>query len=485
MPKSRPDQGAGTSAVGERDRVNEAENGGTRSAIETVADHPHVSSADATRTPPARTHAPWATRARWLRRSLLRSTLARSSSAYVASNILNRSVPFLLIPVITRYLSPADIGIAAMYMLALGLVAPLVGMSTDTAIARKYFDRDQIDFPNYVTNCLYILLVSTIVVGAVVIPLAEPIGSLLAIPAGWVWTLVLVATARYLVSVVLALWQMRQMPKHYAAYSLAQMVIALGLSVALIVGFGWGWEGRVVGDVASFMVMGFVGALVLVRGGWIRRGVDQDHVSHALRYGGGLIPHLYGGFLIAATDRFFITHMIGIDETGLYVVGLQIAMIIGVLEHSFNQAWVPWIFGVLKRSDPAELAQVVRITRIYNVVIVLLALGLAAAAPWFLGFFVGPSFRDASQFVLWLALGGAFSGMYKMVVSQIYFANKTHWLAWITFATGVANVIFNYLLIRANGAVGAAQGTALALLVSYLLTAWLSARVMPMAARGA
>ena len=419
----------------------------------------------------------WRGAARKVRVQIFRSTLVRSSGAYALGNVLNRSVPFLLIPVLTRYLSPADFGVAAMYLLAMGVVGPLVGFSTDAAAARRYFDRDTIDFPNYVANCLLIWGATAVLAGVVIVPLSGLIGSWLAIPQEWVWTLVLAAAARYIISVVLALWQMRQRIKEYVAYSLAQTVTALGLSVLLIVGLGFGWQGRVLGEIVGLAVLGVVGLAVLFRGGWVRGGINAGHLSHAVRYGGGLVPHIYGGLLIIATDRLLITHMIGVDATGLYVVGVQIAMIIGVLEHSFNQAWAPWLFGVLKRDDPVELRKVTRITRVYNVSIIVLALGLAAAAPWLLGFFVGPEFRGATQFVLWLALGNAFGGMYKMVANQIYYANKTHWLAGITFATGVSNVAFSYLLISANGAVGAAQATALAMLISYLLTAMLSARV--------
>jgi len=159
-------------------------------------------------------------------------------------------------------------------------------------------------------------------------------------------------------------------------------------------------------------------------------------------------------------------------------VGAQIGMIIGVLEHSFNLAWTPWLFEKLKRNDPADKRQIKRITRAYTFTIIMLAATLSLVAPWFLPFFLGNEFAGAARFVFWLAMASAFNGMYKMVVNQIFFANKTHILAWITLAVGCANVIFTYLLILLNGAVGAAQATALTYFLSYLITAYLSARVM-------
>lgn len=407
----------------------------------------------------------------------IRTPLARNSAVYALSNVLSRAIPFLLLPVLTRFLTPEDVGTAAMYTLAVSLLAPVIGMSTESAVGRQYVERDRIDFPNYVANCIYIAVVTAAGALVLLVPLADQVGALLSLPGSWVWTVAVVALARFLSNLVLVIWQMMQRPKSYGIFFNSQTALALGLSVYLIVGRGYGWEGRALGEVVSVVAAAFVAVLVLVRGRWIRHGLDRDHLRHALSYGGGLLLHAYGGLMIIATDRLFITKMLGLTETGLYTTGVQIGMIIGVLEHSFNQAWAPWLFTVLKRGDLRDRVRIKRFTYLYNVVILLLAVGLGLIAPWFLGFFVGAEFQQASQFVLWLALGHAFSGMYKMVVNQIFYANKTHWLAWITFATGLANVALNFILIRVNGAVGAAQATALAFLFSYLMTAHLSRRV--------
>ncbi|HEX5872967.1 MAG TPA: oligosaccharide flippase family protein, partial [Longimicrobium sp.] len=384
--------------------------------------------------------------------TLLRSTLLRSSAAYAGSNLLNRAVPFLLLPVLTRYLSPGDVGITAMYVAAVGLAAPLVGLSTDAAIGRRFFDRDQIDFPRYVATCLWLVAATGLVLTGLLALLAEPLAPLLAIPAGWVWTVAAVAAGRYLVAVALGMWQVRQRPGPYAVFSFVLTVLGLAISVYLVVARGWGWRGRVLGEITSQLLMGAIGLWMLFRAGWVRGGVDRGHLKDAVKYGGGLIPHVYGGLLIVTTDRLFLTHMVGVEETGLYIVGIQVAMLIGVAQQSFNQAWAPWLFGALKRNEPGTLRRVHRLTRMYNAGILAAAVALAALAPWLLSFLVGPEFRGASQFVLWLALASAFEGMYKMVVNQIFYAGHTHWLAWITFGTGVVNVGLNWLLISINGA---------------------------------
>src|SRR5688572_11776955 len=96
---------------------------------------------------------------------LASSPLISSSGVYVFTNVLSLSLPFFLLPVMTRFLSPEDFGKVAMFTVAVNLTVPLVGFRADSAIGRQYFERDTIDFANYITNCFYILLASVTVVG--------------------------------------------------------------------------------------------------------------------------------------------------------------------------------------------------------------------------------------------------------------------------------------------------------------------------------
>ncbi|GAI91605.1 unnamed protein product, partial [marine sediment metagenome] len=53
-------------------------------------------------------------------------------------------------------------------------------------------------------------------------------------------------------------------------------------------------------------------------------------------------------------------------------------------------------------------------------------------------------------------------------------------LAWITLMSAVINIGLNYFLIKANGAIGAAQATTITFFISFILTWILSAKVYQM-----
>jgi O-antigen/teichoic acid export membrane protein len=93
---------------------------------------------------------------------------------------------------------------------------------------------------------------------------------------------------------------------------------------------------------------------------------------------------------------------------------------------------------------------------------------------------LGPSFAESARYVRWFAIAFACSGMYYMVASYIFYAERTIWLAAVTFVSAVVNIPLNYLLITRNGAIGAAQATACAMALSFLLTWLVSSRVYAM-----
>lgn len=400
---------------------------------------------------------------------LRQSTLARSSGSFIAGAFLQRSLPLLMLPILTRYLNPAEFGVVTLFLLAGNLMDPIVGLSTSSAVSRQFFERDQIDFPNYIANCLYLLVGTLVVVALAVAVGGDKIGALLSLPSRWLWVALLASGGRYVISLVLALWQVEKKAAKYVAFSVGQAIATFVISLLLIVSFGWGWQGRVVGEVVSTVSFAAI-AFLFLRGRWVRFGVNKAHLRHALTFGSGLIPHAYGALLIAATDRVLLAKLTTVDTVGKYAVAAQVAQILAVLAAAFNLGWAPWYFERLKEGSEAARQSIRAVTRVYTVVILATALALTLVARLLLPFVVGPQFRDANDFVPWLCLGAAFGGMYSMSVNALFYANKTYLIPIATLSSGVINLVLNYALIKSVGPIGSAQATAISLFICYLIT---------------
>lgn len=408
------------------------------------------------------------------------SSIARQASLYTLANLLNAAIPFLLLPVMTRYLHPRDYGIIAMFQILTSVTSIFVGLNTHGAVSRQYFERDSIRFPEYVSNCLLIFIISAVIFSVGVVCFGGVLQEATQFPSAWMWSVGIVASLQFLQSMALTVWQIRGKAISYLVFQVLMTGLNLLLSVVLVVWMGFDWEGRVLAQVITSIIFGCLAVYFLYRQGLIVWKFNASYLRHALYFGLPLVPHALSGMAILMTDRLLLTNMVGVEVTGLYVVGAQIGMIIGFLEDAFNKAWVPFYLDKMKVGTTAAKLTVVKITYVYMAGLAVLALCLGLLAPWFCRVFLGASFEGSAKYVLLLALGNAFSGMYKMFSNAFFFANRTSYLAIATVTTAILNGILCYLLIQSIGEMGAALGTMIAYMISFLLTWIISSRILPM-----
>ena len=410
----------------------------------------------------------------------------RSVSIFTAANFINAAIPFLLLPVLTKYLTPADFGIVSMFQVLTNIVLPFSGLNADGAVSRYYFERDKIDFSKFVSGAVLILLASTLAVCIVFFFASGTIKEYsfgeeaVKIGTGWLFVVILLAMGQNLMQIQLNIWQVQHKALQFGLLRIAKTIVEIGFSVFLIIQFKKSWEGRMNAQLIAVSLFALLSLYFLLKEKFLKPGISKAYIKTMLQYGAPLVPHILSGVIITYSDRIFITNMVSLSDTGLYSVGYQIGMVISLLQTSFNQAWVPWFFEKLKIDAAATKLKIVKFTYIYYVLMIVLALLLTFSAPLIFKIFIGKEYSSGIVYVFWIALGFAFNGMYKMVVNYIFYLNKTYIIAAMTVVTASLNICLNYFLIKRNGAVGAAQATAISFLFEFILVWIVSAKLYKM-----
>ena len=65
--------------------------------------------------------------------------MIKSFAIYTVAGALNKMIPLLVLPVLTKYLAPVEFGIWSIYQVLLTFVTPVVGMNSQANITRKIF----------------------------------------------------------------------------------------------------------------------------------------------------------------------------------------------------------------------------------------------------------------------------------------------------------------------------------------------------------
>ncbi len=406
--------------------------------------------------------------------------LAKTVSVYFIGGLANRLVPFVLLPVLTRVLDTAGYGLIGLFTSLENFITPLANLNLHGAIQRQYYDREQSDFPRYVGNCTLLMSAAAVLLLGL-LQLAGPlIERLIQFPREWLWAVALAAFGMALGQTMLALWQVRKMPWPYIAFNLGFSLLNFGLSVWLIVGLHWDWSGRVVGQLLAASTTGALALVLQQAAGLSRWRPDWGQMRAALSFGLPLLPHALGNAAIALTSRSFVAGVEGLGGTGLFTAGQQLALVLYMANDAFNRAYVPWLFERLKANQPAVLRKLVIGTYAGFGLEAVAAVLLGTLAPWLAGIVLGPKFLAAAQYVLLLALGFAFDGMYLLVTNYIFFARKTRFLAYTTSTAALVNLGLCWLLVPRYGAIGACWATLACYAVKFSLTFMLVQRAHPM-----
>lgn len=403
---------------------------------------------------------------------LFRGSLFKTAGIYAGTSVVNASIPFLLMPLLTRVMTPNDYGFVAMFGVIYSFTAPFIGLSTNAAIGRQYFNTEELNLKLYIFNCILILIFSTLAVTIVFFIFESGINKVTGFPETWIWLIIIYSFCTYISSLISTLWQVQSKAIPYGIFQVSNTIVNLIFSLWFVLILNWTWRGRIIAQVITSVIFAIISIFILFRNKWFKFEFNRKYINHAMRFSVPLIPHTLGAIIMTMSDRIFITNMVGISATGLYAVGYALGNIIGFAENAFNMAYIPWLYDKLNENEEAFKRKIVKFTYLYFAVILLMALSMAFIAPYFLRFFVGPKFLGAQVFVFWISMSFAFSGMYKMVVNYIFYVEKTKILAWITFSSALVNIGLNYILIKEFGAVGAAMATCF-VSIFFFISTWI------------
>lgn len=406
--------------------------------------------------------------------------MIKSAVVYLFGGVLNRAIPFLLLPVLTRYLVPEEYGVLAIYQMLLAFTLPFVGMNMHNNISRNFAKIGRGEMARLIGTLVALLCLATILVFLLIHCLVFFRGSFFGVSRSWLLVLPFVAAFSMAHMFNLTVFRNQEMPLVFGCFEVGNTLLNLAISLVLVVGLGFGWQGRAAGIAGAAVCFGVLGLVTLRRKGFLVFVFDRSVVTSVLRISLPLIPHALGGVVIAMSDRLFIDRMVGKEAVGLYVVGYTFGMIVNLFVDAFNRAWAPWFYRQMTNANDKMRQRIVQYSYLSFGALAVLALLVTAFSYLILPYMVAVEYQAASQFILWVAVGYAFRGMYTMIFPYLVFVGKTNFLGVGTVLTAVINLILTYVLIRMNGPVGAAQATLISWLLLFLATWIYSARIYPM-----
>ncbi len=410
--------------------------------------------------------------------SFLKNKMLRSFGIYTLSNLINSAIPFLLLPILTAYLKPDAYGILTNFNYSVELMVPLIGLNLMSSLQVVYVKQKE-EAASYISTGLLFTAGLTVVVLGLFYLLQLPLSTISGIPPSLVVFTGIYAFYQNVSESLLSVWRMEEKAIQYGVFRIARTVVELVVALVLIIQFDLSFKGSIYAMSVSYGAAAVLALVILWRKKLLTKTLHWKHVSHLVKFGAPLIPHVLGSVFIIYTDKLVINTYLGAASNGVYSAGFRIAQVIGLLQNSFNQAWVPYVLNTLKSGAENGKEKIVKWTYVYFVGILAITLLFYWCAPLFFKL-LGNAYQEGLSIVLFIALGFAFNGMYKMVSVYYFYFEKTYYIAIVSVVTALLNWALAVYLTPKYGFTGAAISTMTAYLLQFLGTWIWSTRIIKM-----
>ena len=416
-------------------------------------------------------------------RLIKKNSFVSGAGIYLLSNILSGVIPFILLPILTRYLSPTEYGEVAMFQVLLGALAAFTGAVFVGSAGRKNYDSNikTEEIAEFIGSCIQLNIFSSVIVFVTMFLFQEYLSEFLSLDPKYILLAVVVASCSSIINIRLNQWQVKKKAIKFGILQISQSLLNMMLSLLFVVVMLEGTEGRINAQIITALVFVSISLLLLNKDKLLNIFIwRKKYIEEALKYGIPLMPHIAGGFLLVSVDRIVINKEIGLAEAGIYMVAVQLTAAVGILFDAINKAYVPWLFEQLKADQLAQKEKIVKLTYAWFVLILLGVMLAFVIGPPLVVFIAGEQYAQAGQVVGWLALGQGFQGMYLMVTNYILYSKRTGLLSIASISSGILNLVLLIILVRIFGLEGAAIAFAISMGIRFLLTWWIAHKRHPM-----
>jgi O-antigen/teichoic acid export membrane protein len=408
--------------------------------------------------------------------------LIKTFSLYTFVGFLNAGIGFLILPLLTHYLSPADYGVISLMNTYVQILIPVIGLSTSSFISVEYYNknlkkgefREIFSSVRAIPALMFLPFLVIFFLGYQVLP------SLMELPITAYWlllplTLFVLYSENFKSFLVISkkTWL-------FSITTLGKILIEIPLTILLIVYAHRQWDGRIYSWLITVVIATLLSIYYYRKWELLGFVVKKEYIRRAIYFGAPLILHQIGKFVINQSDRLFLAKMISVDEMGIYSVGYQVGTILLIVSTAFANFFSPFLFEHLNKGTETAKLKVIRVSYLFIITMVVMLVLLTLLTPSFFSYLISPRFATAAQYVFWIGLSYCFWAVYLIFAGYIYYVRKSKVLGFISIINVAVNLSCNYFFIRQFGAIGAAYATCLSFFLVCVIIAFVSNKLYPM-----
>ncbi|NUM50701.1 MAG: oligosaccharide flippase family protein [Flavobacteriales bacterium] len=384
-------------------------------------------------------------------------SLFKSISIYTAISFFTGGISFLLLPVLTQYLSPADYGLLALFNASVNLFSVLIPLGMGYLLGVYIIEKEAL-FPMILRSYIQITFIISLLLTLVLFFLSLFFKNFTSLPNYVLLALPLVALLVVYFDTCTTYFVYKRTIKQYSFFFLSKFFIEIALILLLVVVFPFSWKGRVASLVISLLFINSVALIYFVKRKIMAKQKSKIKISKELISKG--YPLLFMGIsimVINLSDRFFLEQLVGLSETGIYNIASTVAGIMLIIIGASVNVVRTAIFGFYKEKK--GIRELVGLFVKYALILILVMVVLLLTTPLIFKYLINERYIEAKQYVPILVFGLFFWGLYNFLVSMPMYFKQNKQIGIISILGIVVNLLLNYFFISSYKTIGAAYST--------------------------
>lgn len=350
-------------------------------------------------------------------RKISSSSVIRNSFIYVFCDGLNKAIPFLLLPFITHYLTPADYGIVTNYNVLVQIISVFACSCTAAALPVMYAKLDKNEIKHYVSNMIFLNTAANVICVLVVLPIHQLIEETLSISFVYQLSVLVLVWFSGITNLNMLLWRCEEKPWGFGIYQISQSVVNAMGTIMLVIVLLLGWQGRIYSMIITTVLFGLISVYILFKRGYIEWGINKVYMKQTLFFALPIIPHALSFWFKSGVDKIFLTNMCSLADNGYYSVAITWGAVITMFLVALNNAYAPALYKKLAVFDGNREGTIMEQKKLVKWIWISLGVTLvftivACLVSMLLIFVMYPSsYYDSIYFLPWVMLGQFFLWM--------------------------------------------------------------------------
>ena len=365
--------------------------------------------------------------------------ILKDSFIYLVGELFAKSLPFLMLPYLTRKLGPEGFGELSYYLTWLVLFGIFIGLSQEGAVTRYFYFYGKKALNTVVTaGYLYNIVISAILLLGCWFFQAEIMAYI-----------VLATMFQSFVNVQLALRQCQKQPLKYITIQIILSLTNVIFTIAALELFSENLVAyRVLAIVVANALTFFMASFVLGNLFSNENRITADRLKlgalYIFSFGIPLILHQSSFFIKGQLDRLFIYEQYSKAELGIYSAGVQVAAVLPIVLMALNKAVVPYYYQNLK-EDKLSISTIKKYTLFCIPLCIIPALIGYVLPESVYTWFLGENYAASKYYVVMYLLGYGANLPYLILVNYFFYYGENMLISKITLISSVVYLLFLFM----------------------------------------